>query len=181
MNFDFELRKEPKSSRHRVELSARSEAENSAGHERFVIDKTAIEADWAEITPGAYSILVDGRSFEARVIPAAGNHSGPNGGWIVTVAEHDFYLENLDPRSRRYGGQATLRDGPQEVRAPMPGKIVRILVAPGQEVARDEGLLVIEAMKMQNELRAPRAGRVAEIHVQEGAGIEAGSPLLKLE
>jgi biotin carboxyl carrier protein len=181
MKFEFELRKEAENSRHRVELPARPETETAGSQEQFVIDGESLQADWAEVAPGAYSILLGGRSYEARVTPAAGNHSGTSGAWVVTIAEHDFYLESLDPRARRYAGQTTLRDGPQEVLAPMPGKVVRILVEPGQEVARDEGLLVIEAMKMQNELRAPRAGRVTELHVQEGAGIEAGSRLLKLE
>jgi biotin carboxyl carrier protein len=64
--------------------------------------------------------------------------------------------------------------------APMPGKIVKILVARRQEVAVGAGLLVIEAMKMQNELRAPRAGRVEEIYVEEGKGVETGAPLVRL-
>ncbi|HVA01799.1 MAG TPA: biotin/lipoyl-containing protein [Terriglobia bacterium] len=181
MTFELELRKESESSRHRVELPARAEPETAGAGERIVIDEVALQADWVEVVPGAYSILLDGRSYEARVTAASGNHSGPNGAWVVTIAEHDFYLETRDPRARRYAGQAAVREGPQEVLAPMPGKIVRILVAAGQEVARDQGLLVIEAMKMQNELRAPRAGRVAELHVREGVGIEAGSRLLRLE
>ena len=63
----------------------------------------------------------------------------------------------------------------------MPGKIVRVLVGADQEVAQDQGLVVIEAMKMQNELRAPRAGRITQVHIKEGIGIEAGARLLRLE
>jgi biotin carboxyl carrier protein len=62
----------------------------------------------------------------------------------------------------------------------MPGKIVKILVAQHEEVAAGTGLLVIEAMKMQNELRAPRAGRVEEVYVEEGKGVETGTRLLRL-
>lgn len=62
----------------------------------------------------------------------------------------------------------------------MPGKIVKVLVAEKQEVKQGEGLLVIEAMKMQNELRAPRRGRVERIYVSEGAGVETGAKLLRL-
>ena len=65
--------------------------------------------------------------------------------------------------------------------APMPGKIVRVLVESDQEVKQDQGLVVIEAMKMQNELRAPRGGRITAVHVKEGIGIEAGARLLRLE
>ncbi len=64
--------------------------------------------------------------------------------------------------------------------APMPGKIVKILVTENQEVSRDQGLLVIEAMKMQNELRAPRAGRIERVYVKEGGGVESGARLLRL-
>ena len=61
-----------------------------------------------------------------------------------------------------------------------PGRIVKVLVAENQDVRADEGLLIIEAMKMQNELRAPRAGRVERIYVAEGAGVETGLKLLRL-
>jgi biotin carboxyl carrier protein len=71
--------------------------------------------------------------------------------------------------------------GPQRVIAPMPGKIVRVLVAPGDTVAARQGLVVIEAMKMENELRASREGRVKEVHVAEGALVEAGRLLVVVE
>ncbi|MBP7570696.1 MAG: hypothetical protein KBA95_11605 [Acidobacteria bacterium] len=63
----------------------------------------------------------------------------------------------------------------------MPGKIVKVLVSPGDEVGPRQGLVVVEAMKMENELRAPRQGRVASVHVQEGALVEAGRLLLVIE
>ena len=63
----------------------------------------------------------------------------------------------------------------------MPGKVVRVLVAPGHEVRAGQGLVVMEAMKMENELRAPRAGRVSEIHVAERQAVETGALLLVLE
>ena len=181
MIFEIEVHKGSGNSRHRVELPARAEAEAAGAGKRFTIDGKPLEADWVEIAPGTYSILLEGRSYEARVAPASGNSSGGLGAWVVTIAEHSFYLEARDPRSRRFAGRVSVHDGPQEIIAPMPGKIVRILVERDQEVARDQGLLVIEAMKMQNELRAPRAGRVVELHVREGMGIEAGSKLLRLE
>jgi pyruvate carboxylase subunit B len=62
----------------------------------------------------------------------------------------------------------------------MPGKIVKVLVTEGQEVSRDQGLLVIEAMKMQNELRAPRAGRIERVYMEEGRGVESGARLVRL-
>jgi len=71
--------------------------------------------------------------------------------------------------------------GPARITAPMPGKLVRVLVEPGQDVAAGEGLVVVEAMKMENELRAPKAGRVKDVPVKEGQAVEAGALLVVVE
>ena len=71
--------------------------------------------------------------------------------------------------------------GPQQVTAPMPGKVVRLLVSAGDEVQLRQGLVVVEAMKMENELRAAKAGRVREVFVREGQSVEAGTPLVVVE
>ncbi len=86
-------------------------------------------------------------------------------------------------RARFTGGGARggERDGGQHVTAPMPGKVVQLLVAPGDEVEARQGVVVVEAMKMENELTAPRAGRVAEVTVAEGASVEAGKVLVVIE
>jgi biotin carboxyl carrier protein len=89
-------------------------------------------------------------------------------------------VEIRDPRRWRRDGAGVREEGPQEIVAPMPGKIVKVLVSENQEVAREQGLLVIEAMKMQNEIRAARAGRVERIYAQEGTGVEVGFRLLRL-
>jgi biotin carboxyl carrier protein len=83
--------------------------------------------------------------------------------------------------SARGGGLAAAAAGPQRVTAPMPGKIVRVLVAPGDEVKARQGVVVVEAMKMENELRASRDGRVREVHVAEGALVESGRLLVVIE
>lgn len=87
------------------------------------------------------------------------------------------------PAGARRGGAAAPGagpGGPVKVTAPMPGKIVKVLVSPGDEVHARQGLAVVEAMKMENELRAPRAGRVVSVHVQEGALVEAGRLLIEI-
>jgi biotin carboxyl carrier protein len=71
--------------------------------------------------------------------------------------------------------------GPQQITAPMPGKIVRVLVAAGDVVAARQPLVVVEAMKMENELRAGRAGTIAEVHAREGASVDAGALLLVIQ
>lgn len=86
-------------------------------------------------------------------------------------------------RARFTGGGARggERGGGQHVTAPMPGKVARLLVAPGDEVEARQGVVVVEAMKMENELTAPRAGRVADVAVAEGASVETGKVLVVIE
>jgi biotin carboxyl carrier protein len=92
-------------------------------------------------------------------------------------------LTVVDPRSRwRRGGRDRSDDArPVAVTAPMPGRIVKVLVQPGETVTARQGVVVVEAMKMENELRAPRGGRVAEVRVAEGASVEANTVLVVLE
>ena len=176
MKFEIELREDSQSSEHTLSVE---NAGDTTGSEksRFSIDGKLLNADWEEIRPGHYSILIGGRSYEARVTAAVNSQDS----WVVTIAEYDFHVQICNPRTRRFAGQAMAHEGPLDVLAPMPGKIVRVLVERDQEVAQDQGLVVIEAMKMQNELRAPRAGRITQVHVREGIGIEAGFRLLRLE
>ncbi len=181
MNLEIQLREDSRTSKHQLSIQHPSDGQGGPEELQFTIDGQPLEADWAEISPGAYSILIDGQSYQARVAPAPSSPSGRTDAWVVTIAEYDFHIEVRDPRTRRFAGQAVAHDGPLDVLAPMPGKIVRVLVSRDQEVGQGEGLVVIEAMKMQNELRAPRAGRITEVHVKEGVGIEAGARLLRLE
>ena len=119
--------------------------------------------------PGVYSVLMEGWSYEARV------EEGPNG-LVVVIDGRRFEVEVHDPRrfTRNSGKTA---DGVQTVTAPMPGKIVRVLAAVGDEVTTGQGLLVVEAMKMQNEIKAQRAGKVLSISAQAGATVSAGEIL----
>ena len=84
-------------------------------------------------------------------------------------------------RSRRRIGAGADGAGPQRIVAPMPGKVVRVLVKPGDAVEARQGLVVVEAMKMENELRAARAGTVAAVSVVEGQSVDAGAVLAVVE
>ncbi len=86
-------------------------------------------------------------------------------------------------RGRRTAGidPFSAATGEQEIVAPMPGKVVRVLVAPGDQVALRQGLVVVEAMKMENELRSPKDGRVKDVRVQQGTSVEAGRVLVVVE
>jgi len=147
---------------------------------RFSSDGEPLMADGEEISPGIYSILIDGRSYEAQVSKRPGDAEGYSSPYTVNVGLRQYLVEIRDPRRRRRDGAGVQEQGPQEIVAPMPGKIVEVLVRENQEVVRDQGLLVIEAMKMQNVIRAPRAGRVERLYAQEGTGVEAGFRLLRL-
>lgn len=120
--------------------------------------------------PGVYSVLMDGRSYDVRV-----------DGGVVTACGYRFEIEVRDPRRWNRQGAAGGHGGAQQVSAPMPGKVVRILVAVGDQVEAGQGIVVVEAMKMQNEMKASRPGKVASISAKIGATVAAGEILAIIE
>jgi len=171
---------EPRAFEHQLEIETAFAAEQ--GQARYHVDDHQVElADWARLGSGLYSILLEGRSFEVRVSRAPGAAHGQRDTqeYIVRAGPESFRLTVSDSRSRRTLGTAGSA-GPREITAPMPGKVVKLLVQEGDEVTAGQGLLVMEAMKMQNEMRAPRAGRVERIYAIENGGVETGAPLLRL-
>ena len=177
MKFHARLHRGSKKLEHEVELLTH---ETPNGMRSFRIDGQTAEAHCEEITPGVYSLLLDGRPYEAQISKRPGDAPGLAGPYVVVVGLRRYLVELLDPRQWRRTESSIAAEGPQDIVAPMPGKIVKVLVTEGQEVERDQGLMVVEAMKMQNELRAPRAGRVERVYVVEGWGVEAGTRLLRL-
>ncbi|MGH9790302.1 MAG: biotin/lipoyl-containing protein [Candidatus Acidiferrales bacterium] len=147
------------------------EVTRSEGRLTCAIDGQPIDADAVEIAPGIFSILLNGRSFEVRV------DAHPDGLRIHT-GHREFPVTVLDPRSwRGKRGHALEAEGRQQIVAPMPGKVVRVLVKQGDAVEAGSGLLVVEAMKMQNEIRAPKSGTVERLLVTEGQPVNAGDVL----
>jgi biotin carboxyl carrier protein len=120
--------------------------------------------------PGVFSVLMDGRSYDAYV------EETPNG-LVVSLQGYHFEIEARDPRkwSRKAAGRRG--EGVQTITSPMPGKVVRVLVAAGDAVVVGQGIAVVEAMKMQNEMKAPRAGTVLSLPSKEGATVAAGEVL----
>jgi biotin carboxyl carrier protein len=136
------------------------------------MDGVALDADAAEIAPNVFSILLNGESFEVRVAP------GSDGKLTLQTRHHEFIAEVADPRAwrgRRHG--AVEAEGRQQIVAPMPGKVVRLLVKVGDKVEAGQGLLVVEAMKMQNEVRSPKTGTVERLLAKEGQPVNAGQVL----
>ncbi len=127
-----------------------------------------------EVRPGVYSILDGPRSVEVRVV-ANGD------GYTVYVNGTRCEVDVFDPRDRRSTPASAGGHGPQRVAAPMPGKVIRTLVEVGAEVSKGEGLVVVEAMKMQNEMKSPKAGRVVELRVRAGATVSAGEVLVVVD
>jgi len=132
------------------------------------------EPEIIQVERGVYSVLLEGRSYEARIEQGDGRV-------VVFIDGHRFEVEVRDPRrrSRKAAGGGT--EGRLNVTVPMPGKVVRLLVAAGDTVTAGQGLLVVEAMKMQNEIKAPKAGRVVSLTAQEGATVAAGDVLAVIE
>ena len=124
---------------------------------------------------GVLSILLDGKSYEVKqeITSAETN---------VVVGQERYSVAVRDPRSlrsRRSGGAS--EQGIKKIIAPMPGKIVRLLAKEGSAVQAGQSVIVIEAMKMQNELKAPKNGMLKKINVSEGAAVEAGQALAEVE
>lgn len=136
-------------------------------------DRT-LEVDYQETGRGFANLLIEGRSYDVGI-------SREPGGYRVVLAEDDLLVELADAARGDAAARRSPASGPLRVTAPMPGKIVRVLVKAGDQLAAEQGLLVVEAMKMENELRAPRAGRVREICVRDGQAVETGGLLVVIE
>jgi biotin carboxyl carrier protein len=146
---------------------------------RILVNGHAVEVDSenldriVQVEPGVYSVLVEGRSFEARVIRTGA-------GMRLELDGRRFTAEVRDPRDRGQKPAAALGSGRQSVAAPMPGKVIRVLVREGDAVEVGQGLVVVEAMKMQNEMKALRDGNVVEVRVRDGETVSAGDVLVVL-
>jgi biotin carboxyl carrier protein len=147
---------------------------------QVAVDGRTIEVDSGQLAsavrvePGVYSILLNGASYEIRVIETPQGLSAEVGG-------RRFTIEVRDPRDTSRGARTALGSGRQNVAAPMPGKVIRVLVNVGDAVEVGAGLVVVEAMKMQNEMKASRPGRVIEVRARAGETVAAGDTLVVLE
>jgi len=156
--------------KHSVELEP-----TPAGY-RIALDGQVIDADATMLAPNTVSVLMGGQSFEVHVTPSLDERvklqSGP----------HEFTAQIQDPRAWRGRRHGTLEaEGRQQIVAPMPGKVIRVLVNAGDEVEAGQGLVVVEAMKMQNEIRSPKKGKVERLQVKEGQNVNAGEVLAWVE
>ena len=146
------------------------EANHRGGRWEFRIDGQALDVDVAEVGPGMYSIIAAGKSFVVRVQPRGA-------GLEIEIGPRRMAAQVIDPRRRRsVAGQLEL-EGRQQIFAPMPGKVVSVLIGQGKPVKTDQAILVLEAMKMQNEVRSPKAGTIERLLVKESQAVNAGDLL----
>jgi biotin carboxyl carrier protein len=148
------------------------------GRWRVRIDGREQLVDARQVRPGTWSLLIDGRSWLVDLDARKSGTVALVGATETPIALEDARRKRLAEVARRDRGEA---GGAAVVGAPIAGKVVKLLVAPSASVSEGDGLVVLEAMKMENEIRAPRAGRVARIHVAAGQSVETQEPLLTLE
>lgn len=140
------------------------------------VDGATARVDAAKSGRTIYSVIADGRQWEA-IVDERGAH-----GFDVVVAGRLFHLEAEDERSQRLAQTVKAGPtGPQTVEAEMPGKVIKIEVGVGDEVAAGQGVVILEAMKMENEIVSPMDGRVSRIEVAEGDTVETGAALFTVE
>jgi biotin carboxyl carrier protein len=140
------------------------------------VDGKPIAVDAMLAERDVLSLLVDGRSYDIKREHTAANEH-------VIVRGISFTSEVRDPRSfrARQAAAAGSTDGPKKLVSPMPGKVVRVLAPAGTKVEAGQGVIVVEAMKMQNEIKSPKAGTVQKIAAQEGSAVNAGEVLAIVE
>jgi len=154
-----------------------------------------VVVDLTELPSGALDARLDGRKIDLDVMPVGAQLSVRVDGQVVDLTTegtppeigavasgHRSYVrvESERMRSAEQAKKVTSTGGDKTVKSPMPGRVVKVLVSKGDVVEVGQGLLVLEAMKMENEVRARAAGTVAEVHVAAGATVEGGARLLTL-
>jgi len=138
------------------------------------LDGREVEVDAALARPDVLSLRLGNQAFEVKCERVGSDLH-------LWVGSARFAAEVRDPRSLRGRSRAADAVGVKKLTAPMPGKIVRVLVTPGAEIEAGEGVLVVEAMKMQNEIKSPKKGTIQKILVEEGAAVNAGDVLAIVE
>jgi biotin carboxyl carrier protein len=148
----------------------------NAGVMECSVDGRAMSVDVRLLEPGVMSLLVINTDAQGRQYRCVLDGDG------VVIGGRRYGFEVEDPRSlqgRRGAGAGT--EGPRPVKAPMPGRVVRLLVEVGEDVEEGQGVVVIEAMKMQNELKSPKAGRVVRVGAGVGDTVGSGDVLVVVE
>jgi biotin carboxyl carrier protein len=142
-----------------------------------IVDGIPFEVDFASVSgQPVYSLLIDGKSYEGYMYPDEDD-------WEVLLQGTMYAVKVEDERERRLRqalGEGPTQSGEFHLKAPMPGLVITIPIVEGQEVAKGEVLIILESMKMQNELKSPRDGVVSRVRVKEGDSVERKQTLLSV-
>ncbi len=144
--------------------------EEHADGPKFVVEGSTFEPTVERLGKGHYKVTLDGDGFEFRV---------EDGNVLLDRQALDLEVRRAKPELVRAGGAGRRADG--KVKPPMPGKVVELHVKEGDRVEEGNVLLVLEAMKMQNDLKSPASGIVSRVHVSAGANVEATTVLVEIE
>jgi biotin carboxyl carrier protein len=147
----------------------------SDGAARLSFGGATREAQVSEPEPGMFTVIINDRVYRCAL------EESPGGDVAVVVNGKRIPVATRDKKHLRGQAGAAAASGQVKLSAPMPGKVVRVLLNAGDEVAARQGVLVVEAMKMQNEVQSPKAGKIAEIKVSEGQTVNAGEVLVVIE
>jgi len=139
--------------------------------ERITLDLSQVSQ------PSLYSLLIDNKSYDVLVEPHGENYD-------VLIGAEMYHLKVQDEWARRLANiqrKAQVETGELAIKAPMPGAVVSVEVSVGDDVRKGQGLVILSAMKMENEIKSPRAGRVKSVEVQAGQTVEQGRTLVVIE
>jgi len=163
--------------KYEAEINGRAvtvELEERDGHVTARIGERLYEIEVAHPEDGAYLLFIGNEVYETSVWAEESERLH------INLRGRSFQAKIIDRKQRRGAADHSL-EGQQQLRAPMPGKVVRILCVAGDEVTTGQGIVVVEAMKMQNEIKSPKDGRVSEVRVSEGATVTANQVLAIVE
>jgi biotin carboxyl carrier protein len=164
LEFEFTLNGEKR----RVKTDARSPATV------VTIDGVTYEVDWTRVRDGVLSLILDGRSHTVQVAKR-------DGGVVVQVEGRQFAIDTGRGDNDGAVSAAVSAGGGGKIKAPMPGNVVKVMVAEGDEVSAGASLVVVEAMKMENEVRSPADGVVAKVNVKAGDSVGTTEPMIVIE
>lgn len=168
----MKLQAEISSEKHEIEI--RRDGEKVSAR----IDDREYELEVSEVEPNVYLLKNENKIYEVFVAPQT-NQNEP---FEVKIKNQELEVNLIDPkRLRGASGASEHNEGIAEIKTAMPGKLVRVLVEAGAEIKQGEAVLVVEAMKMQNEMKSPKDGTVKEIRFSEGATVNAGDVLAIIE
>ncbi len=152
----------------------RLDLEPREGRWKCRVDGREVEVDAVLARPNVLSLRIGNKAYEIKCERVGSDQH-------IWVGSARFAAEVRDPRSLRSRARSAVENGPRNLTAPMPGKVVRVLVSEGSEIEAGGGVLVVEAMKMQNEVKSPKKGTVQKILVKQGTAVNAGDVLAIVE